>query len=56
MVHFRYTNKLENINEFIIIKDNKILLKAKYNNNECDLIAFLSNELNKIWVQEIMFE
>jgi hypothetical protein len=56
MVHFRYTNKLENIDEFIIIKDNKILLNAKYNNNEYDFIAFLSNEQNKIWVQEIMFE
>ena len=59
MIQLKHTNKLENIEEFIVIKDNATLLNARYNdddNNDYELSAFLSNEQNKIWIQEILFE
>jgi hypothetical protein len=60
MIQLKHTNKLENIDEFIIIKDNATLLNARYNddddNNDYELSAFLSNEQNKIWIQEIIVE
>ncbi len=54
-IQIGYSNKLGNIEEFIIISDGKDLLRINYDNHH-DLMASLTNKEHQILVQEILFE
>ena len=54
-VQLGYTNEIGELNEMIIISDNKRLLNAGYNQDN-NLIATFSKEEHNILVQELMFE
>ncbi len=54
-VQLGYTNEIGELNEMIIISDNKRLLNARYNQDN-NLIATFSNEEHSILIQELMFE
>lgn len=55
IIQFRYTDKLGRIDELAIIKDGLSMLQLRSDVNQ-NLVATLSNERNKILVQQILFE
>ena len=54
-IQLRYSNKLGNFNEMVIMSDSKHLFQIKYNQNG-KLEASYSNEKHQIFIQEILFE
>jgi sugar-specific transcriptional regulator TrmB len=54
-IQLRYSNKLGNFNEMVIMSDGKHLFQIKYNQNG-KLEALYSNEKHQIFIQEILFE
>lgn len=54
-IHQSYSNKLGDLDQTVIISDNKRLLQIKYN-KENELNGIFSNEEHLILVQEILFE
>ncbi len=54
-IELRYTNKIGQLNEMVMIFDNKLLLRLNYNQDNI-LIATFSNEEHTVLVQELMFE
>jgi hypothetical protein len=54
-IQLGYTDKLGDLDEMIIISDNKYLLHIRYGRNN-KLIATFSNEEHSVLVQELMFE
>ncbi len=55
IIQFRYTDKLGRIDELAIIKDGLSMIQLRLDVNQ-NLVATLSNERNKILVQQILFE
>jgi len=55
IIQFKYTNKLGKIDEFAIMIEGKSMIQVRFDVNQ-NLIATLSNEQNKILIQEILFE
>lgn len=56
---FRFTDKIGNFNELVMVSDSKYMLQVKPERSDNDndkLIASFSNEEHQILVQEIMFE
>ncbi len=51
----RYSNRLGNFNEMVIMSDSKHLFQIKYNQIG-NLEALYSNEKHQIFIQEILFE
>ena len=54
-IQLGYTSKIGEINEMVMIFDNKHLLHVNYD-SENDLIATYSNEEHQVLIQELMFE
>jgi hypothetical protein len=54
-IQLGYTNKLGDLDEMVIISDNKYLLHIRYGRDN-KLIATFSNEEHSVLVQELMFE
>ncbi len=54
-IQLGYSNKLGDLNEMVIIADNKRLLTTRYDQDN-NLFATFSNEEHSILVQELMFE
>ncbi|HET6590260.1 MAG TPA: hypothetical protein VFG45_08860 [Candidatus Nitrosocosmicus sp.] len=56
LVEVGFTGKVGKFNETVMISDSKYVIHIKYNNNESQLIASLSNKEQQVLVQEILFE
>jgi hypothetical protein len=54
-IQIGYTNKLGNIDEFMMVSDGKHLLEIKYDSPHSP-VATYSNKEHQIQVQEILFE
>ena len=54
-VQIGHTNKLGDVDEMVIISDNKHLIKVNYNQDNM-MVATFSNEEYSILIQELMFE
>lgn len=54
-IQLGYTNKLSDLNEMILISDNKYLLHIHYGQDN-KLNAIFSNEEHNVLIQELMFE
>lgn len=54
-IQIGYTNKIGEINEMVMIIDNKHFLHVNYDPNN-KLVATYSNEEHKVLIQELMFE
>lgn len=54
-IQFRYTDKLDDLNEMALIVDNKYSLLIRHSHDNT-LIATFSNEEHSVLVQELMFE
>jgi len=55
LIQLGYTNKLDDLDEMVLISDDKYLLHIQYDQDN-KLIATFSNEEHNILVQELMFE
>lgn len=54
-IQLGYTSKIGEINEMVMIFDNKHLLHVNYDSDN-ELVATYSNEEHKVLIQELMFE
>ncbi len=54
-IQLTYSNKMIELNESMIMSDDKNLLQAKYDSNN-QLIAFFSTDKSNVLLQEILFE